>query len=111
MTAEMRLAADVVAVHFLSPALLSLDEAGTVGVKSVDDRDRVEFHPVEIVNSTDQGISVSGLPDEIKLITIGHGFVRPGDLVEPTIVPPSAGLTDASEAVPNPRAGTQQGGV
>jgi multidrug efflux system membrane fusion protein len=111
MTAEMRLAADVVAVHFLSPALLSLDEAGTVGVKSVDDRDRVEFHPVEIVNSTDEGISVSGLPDEIRLITIGHGFVRPGDLVEPTIVPPSAGLTDASEAVPSPRAGTAQSGV
>ena len=112
MTAELRLAADVVSVHFLSPALLTLDEAGTVGVKSVDARDRVEFHPVEIVNSSDEGISVSGLPDEIKLITIGHGFVKPGDLVEPTIIPPSAGLSDASEDLPSPRAaGTVQGGV
>ena len=112
MTAELRLAADVVSVHFLSPALLTLDEAGTVGVKSVDEHDRVEFHPVEIVNSSDEGISVSGLPDEIKLITIGHGFVKPGDVVEPTIVPPSAGLTDASESAPSPRAsGTVQGGV
>jgi membrane fusion protein, multidrug efflux system len=112
MTAELRVAADVVSVHFLSPALLTLDEAGTVGVKSVDARDRVEFHPIEIVNSSDEGISVSGLPDEIKLITIGHGFVKPGDLVEPTIVPPSAGLSDASEDLPNPQAGgTVQGGV
>jgi multidrug efflux system membrane fusion protein len=81
-------------------------------VKSVDEHDRVEFHPVEIVNSSDEGISVSGLPDELKLITIGHGFVKPGDVVEPTILPPSAGLTDASESAPSPRAtGTVQGGV
>jgi hypothetical protein len=54
---------------------------------------------------------VSGLPDEIRLITIGHGFVRPGDLVEPSIVPPSAGLSDASESLPNPQPDALQGGV
>jgi multidrug efflux system membrane fusion protein len=93
MTAEMRVAADDVRVHVLSPALLSLDEAGTVGVKSVDARNRVEFHPVEIVESTDAGISLSGLPEEIKLIVVGHGFVKPGELVEPVTAPPRAGVT------------------
>ena len=97
MTAEMRLKADTINVHFLSPALLSLDDAGTIGVKSVDARNRVEFHPVEIVNSSNEGISVSGLPDEIRIITIGHGFVKPGEFVEPAIVPPSAGLSEASD--------------
>lgn len=104
MTAEMRLKADTVSVHFLSPALLSLNETGTVGVKSVDARNRVEFHPIEIVDSSDQGISVGGLPDEIRLITIGHGFVRPGDVVDPALVPPSAGVSDASGGEPIPQA-------
>jgi hypothetical protein len=36
---------------------------------------------------------VSGLPEEIKLIVVGHGFVKPGDLVEPVTAPPRAGVT------------------
>jgi multidrug efflux system membrane fusion protein len=100
MTAELRVAADDVRVHVLSPALLSLDEAGTVGVKSVDAANRVEFHAVEIVESTDAGISVSGLPEEITLIVVGHGFVKPGDLVEPVPAPPRAGVTDTRDDAP-----------
>jgi len=111
MTAELRLRTDTVSVHFLSPALLSLSDAGTVGVKAVDARNRVEFYPVEIVNSSDQGISVSGLPEEIRLITIGHAFVRPGDLVEPALVPPSAGLSDASGGEPIPQASNTLNGA
>jgi multidrug efflux system membrane fusion protein len=96
MTAQLRLAADRITVHVLSPALLSLDEAGTVGVKSVNAHDRVEFHPVEIVESTDAGIFVSGLPEQLRLITVGHGFVKPGDLVEPS-TEPRRGLSEASD--------------
>jgi multidrug efflux system membrane fusion protein len=101
MTAEMRLAADDITVHVLSPALLGLDDAGTFGVKSVDARNRVEFHAVEVVDSTDAGISVSGLPNEILLITIGGGFVKPGELVEPVTAPPRAGITDTSGEAPD----------
>ena len=101
MTAEMRLAADDITVHVLSPALLGLDDAGTIGVKSVDARNRVEFHAVEVVDSTDAGISVSGLPNEILLITIGGGFVKPGEIVEPVAAPPRAGVTDTSGVAPD----------
>ncbi|HJR68558.1 MAG TPA: efflux RND transporter periplasmic adaptor subunit, partial [Gammaproteobacteria bacterium] len=96
MTAELRLAAEEITAHLLSPALLTLDDAGMVGVKSVNAHDRVEFHPVEIVGSSGDGVSVTGLPEDIRLITIGQGFVRAGDLVEPTLLPPSAGVSDAA---------------
>lgn len=109
MTAEMRLAADDVTVHVLSPALLGLDADGTVGVKSVDARNRVQFHPVQIVDSSDAGISVSGLPDEIQVITIGGGFVKPGELVEPVAAPPRAGLTNRSDAAPETIAAATDG--
>jgi multidrug efflux system membrane fusion protein len=91
-----------VTVHSLSPALLGLDEAGTIGVKGVDADNRVEFHPVEIVDSSPEGVSVSGLPAEIRLITIGHGFVKPGDVVEPTFTPSRADLTEASSGTASP---------
>jgi membrane fusion protein, multidrug efflux system len=104
MTAEMRLAADEVTVHVLSPALLSLDEAGTIGVKSVGPNSRVEFHAVQVVDSDDSGISVTGLPEEIQLITVGSGFVKPGEVVEPVSAPPRAGITERSDRAPLPLA-------
>ncbi|HEY8518812.1 MAG TPA: efflux RND transporter periplasmic adaptor subunit [Gammaproteobacteria bacterium] len=95
VTAEMRLAADETSVHVLSAALLSLGDHGTVGVKSVNEANRVEFWPVEIVASSQDGVSVAGLPPELRVITVGHGFVREGDLVMPVESPPT-GLSEAA---------------
>jgi multidrug efflux system membrane fusion protein len=103
MTAELRLAADEITAHLLSPALLTLDDAGVVGVKAVDDHDRVQFYPIEIVDSSNAGISVEGLPEEVRVITVGQGFVSVGERVVPVLAPPAeAGLTDASEAPQTP---------
>jgi multidrug efflux system membrane fusion protein len=104
MTAQLRLAAGEISAHVLTPALLTLDDSGTIGVKSVDAQNRVAFHPVEIAASSPDGISVTGLPDELRLITIGQGYVRAGDLVEPSLVPAAGSLSDASAASPS---GTQ----
>jgi multidrug efflux system membrane fusion protein len=79
----------------LSAALLTLDDAGVVGVKAVDASKRVRFYPVEVVASEADGLSVTGLPQELDLITVGQGYVRPGDLVEPSSAD-QAGLSDAS---------------
>lgn len=67
--------------HRLSPALLSLDENGRHGVKWVNDAQRVEFTPVELLSVDTQGAWVSGLPPKVALITLGHGFVQPGQQV------------------------------
>ncbi len=91
MTAEMYLAADEITAHFLTAALLTLDDAGNIGVKAVDDFDQVRFHPVEIVSSTTDGVGVTGLPDEVSLITIGQGFVTDGQLVAPVPDPTAQG--------------------
>jgi multidrug efflux system membrane fusion protein len=74
-----------------------------VGVKAVDDHDRVQFYPIEIVDSSNAGISVEGLPEEVRVITVGQGFVSVGERVVPVLAPPAeAGLTDASEAPQTP---------
>ncbi|MEK0165770.1 efflux RND transporter periplasmic adaptor subunit [Phaeobacter sp. A36a-5a] len=85
VSARIEVPLDQVQAHFLSPALLSLDMAGGLGVKSVDDTDRVVFTPVEIVQSARDGagVWVSGLPDQLRLITVGQGFVSAGERVRP----------------------------
>ncbi|MGB0965491.1 MAG: efflux RND transporter periplasmic adaptor subunit [Litorivicinus sp.] len=71
-----------VAAHFVSPAWLFLDDAGIVGIKSVNDQQQVEFYPVELVRSDAQGFFVTGLPDRLDIITVGAGFVNTGSQVE-----------------------------
>lgn len=67
--------------HRLSPALLSLDESGRHGVKWVNEAQRVEFTAVELISVDNQGAWVSGLPPKVALITLGQGFVEPGQQV------------------------------
>ncbi|QBY04749.1 efflux RND transporter periplasmic adaptor subunit [Thalassotalea sp. HSM 43] len=65
----------------LTPALLALDEVGNIGVKSVVD-DHVVFTQIQIVKSEEDGIWLTGLGEQQRIITLGQGFVRPGDKVE-----------------------------
>jgi multidrug efflux system membrane fusion protein len=67
--------------HFVSPAVLSLDAAGRLGVKTVDDAGTVAFHEVEIVRAQSEGVWISGLPQEARIVTVGQGFVSDGETV------------------------------
>lgn len=70
--------------HFISPAILSLGTDGQLGVKTVQDDDTVAFHPVVVEQAQTDGVWVSGLPDDARIITIGQGFVSAGEPVVPT---------------------------
>jgi membrane fusion protein, multidrug efflux system len=83
MTAQLRLPAGETLAHFLSPALLSLDDSGTIGVKTVDEHNKVRFHEVEIIRSATDGIWVTGMPDDALVIVIGQGFAAVGETVRP----------------------------
>lgn len=82
MSATIRIPRGSVAAHKVSPALLSLDDAGVLGIKSVDGKGIVQFHPVEILKSERDGLWLTGLPNKVRLITVGQGFVRAGDRVD-----------------------------
>jgi multidrug efflux system membrane fusion protein len=86
LTSDIHLYADVVQVHTLSAGLLSLADDGTIGVKIVDNTDAVRFYPVEIAGSSPEGTHVTGLPNSIRLITVGQGFVTAGQKVNPVTV-------------------------
>jgi len=86
VTAEMFVSTGKVQAHKMSPALLSLASDGTLGVNIVDEFDRVQFYPVEIVQSGSDGIWVSGLPDIAQVVMVGQGYVSQGQLVDPVAV-------------------------
>ncbi|MDX1677408.1 efflux RND transporter periplasmic adaptor subunit [Arsukibacterium sp.] len=69
-------------VHLVSPALLSLNTDGQLGVAVVNPQQQVEFYPVTIVSADNQGARVSGLPARALIITQGAGFVKAGDKVQ-----------------------------
>ena len=83
VSAEIRIPTGQAMAHFVSPAILALNETGVLGLKTVDAENRVAFHEVGILRAETNGIWVSGLPDEAQIITVGQGFVRSGELVDP----------------------------
>ena len=81
VTAEIKLPLEEITGHFISPALLTLDDQGQIGVKTVNDQDLVEFHSVRLAADTMGGAWLTGLPDTLRVITVGQEFVAAGTQV------------------------------
>ncbi|MEX0383662.1 efflux RND transporter periplasmic adaptor subunit [Spiribacter pallidus] len=90
VSATIRIPLGAARGHFLSPAWLSLNEAGEMGVKTLDEDNRVVFRAVEVIRTQRDGVWVAGLPDSIRLITVGQGFVQAGEQVAPVMAEQSA---------------------
>ena len=85
LSADILIALDSTLAHRVSPALLALDDDGLLGIRILDDEDRVHFVNVDIISDTQEGVWISGLPDRIRLITLGQGLVFDGQLVDAVV--------------------------
>jgi len=83
LTAQIFIPAEPEDVHRISPSILALDDDGVIGIKILDEDNRVIFNPVQIVADMPDYMLVGGLPETIKMITVGQDFVVPGQVVEP----------------------------
>jgi len=81
-TAELYIPAEVVSAHRISPSVLTLDDAGNIGLKIINEAGQVEFIVADIALSSSDGVWVTGLPDTATIITVGQGFVTSGSLVD-----------------------------
>lgn len=81
LSAEIAVETERVSAYRISPALVSIADDGTFGIKVVDPDDRVRFYVADLVKTSPEYIWVTGLPAEIRLITFGQGFVKEGDRV------------------------------
>lgn len=67
--------------HKISPAILSLNDQGKLGVRTVTSDNRVEFKEINILEDTNSGMWVSGLGEEARIITLGQEYVFQGQTV------------------------------
>ena len=70
--------------HKISPAILSLNDQGKLGVRTVTNDNRVEFQEITILEDTNSGMWVSGLGEVARIITLGQEYVFQGQTVRVT---------------------------
>ena len=77
ITSEMTIKIEKILAHQISPSILILNDAGKLGVRSVENN-IVIFYEVVILEDSASGLWVSGIPENLDLITQGQGFVEDG---------------------------------
>lgn len=81
LTGEIYLPGVRVRAHLVSRAVLVHDDEGVIGVRAVDENDTVRFYAAEIAGDGPEGVWLAGLPETIRLITVGQDFVKAGQIV------------------------------
>ena len=117
ITTEIKIPVASLLAQQVSPALFALDDAGAIGIRTIDDDNTVEFHLVEILADDKNGVWVTGLPNRASVIVMGQELVTPGETVDPVFIgqgeqpaqsspdnqapeaPPAQSQTDQPEAV------------
>lgn len=84
ISAEVIIPTGEVTAHFVSPSIVSLGTDGTLGVKTVNSENTVEFFPIKVVKAQIDGVWVMGLPERVDVITVGQGFVNVDETVNPS---------------------------
>ena len=99
ITAEATVNVGTVPALLLPQSVLTLDDNGVLGIRTVEDGNKVAFHTVNIVKDTREGIWVVGLPATINVITVGQEYVQPGQIVDAkTDDTPIGATADGNEA-------------
>ncbi len=83
MTAQTFLDLPPVDAHRLRTSMLTLDDDGTLGVRTVNTNGYVQFNPVSVLDSDADGIWVTGLPITVDIISVGQEYVVAGEKVTP----------------------------
>jgi multidrug efflux system membrane fusion protein len=81
LSAELRVGAGIGGAHMVPVSSLVLDSAGRQGVRYLLPDDRVAFAPVSILEESAEGVWVSGLQGDVRLITVGQSYVADGQKV------------------------------
>lgn len=81
MTAEVKIPIASVMAHQVPSSAFTLDKDGTIGIKAMDEHQRVKFYAIDVTDSDDNGVWATGLPEVVRVITLGQAFVNEGDTV------------------------------
>ena len=83
ITATMQINTNKILATKIAPSIMLLSDAGSLGVRVVDNEAVVKFIPIKILEDTQDGIWVSGIQNLSNLIVRGQGYVENGQQVIP----------------------------
>ncbi|MFP7571625.1 efflux RND transporter periplasmic adaptor subunit [Marivita sp. S2033] len=83
-TAEISIDSEGVEAHLLASSTLTLNDEGTLGVRTIDGDAQARFMPVTVLRDAPEGVYLAGLPDQVDVITVGQEFVTDGVPVAPS---------------------------
>ena len=81
-TAKVIVSATPEPAHIIPLSILRLDTEGNIGVRLVNKDNLVEFYTVEIIQDTEKGVWVTGLPFNSRIITVGQDYVNNNEKVD-----------------------------
>ena len=82
ITASINIKGNSIKAHKIPPSILTLQDDGTVGIKAIDENNKVVFYSIKKEIDTIDGMWVSGLPNEVKIIITGQEYITTGQIVE-----------------------------
>lgn len=85
LTAQVSVPMQTVQAHHITPSVFALNEQGEVSVRIVNDNDIVEMVAVTVVAEDVQGVWITGLPEQSRLIIVGQELVRAGEKVQTVV--------------------------
>ena len=86
MTTQVELLAPAVSTVTVPRSVITLSEKGEVGLRVVGPDNLARFVTVQIIDDTEAGMIVAGVPAGVRIIVAGQDLVRDGDLVDVTEV-------------------------
>lgn len=81
LSAEVKINTGSGPAHLVPTTTLVLDSAGRQGVRYVIAGDRVAFAPVTVLDETPEGVWITGLTGDARVITAGQSYVSEGQKV------------------------------
>lgn len=81
MTAEIMLSAAPERAVVVPRSVITLSESGELGLRVVGPDDVAGFAPVTIIDDTPEGLVVTGVPADMRIITAGQDLVQNGETV------------------------------
>lgn len=82
MTAEVSLFAAPVRAVVVPRSIITLSDDGLLGLRVVGSDNVAQFAAVQIIDDTQDGLVVTGVPDDVRIITAGQDLVSNGETVE-----------------------------
>jgi membrane fusion protein, multidrug efflux system len=84
MTVEVELPLEASEAHLVNPSILALDDTGKIGIKYLSVDNKVLFQLIDVNEDSKEGIWITGLPYQTRIITVGGEYVKVGQDVIPS---------------------------